>query len=256
MSRYPVGHAKAGQKKFPDQQEMPNNPMTKMPTLQELLDFVKSKGNSTVRFNIETKISPDVADTVPYDVFTKKLVDIIKANGLVDRAMIQSFDWRTIMLAKQLDPRIETVALVWQFGAADCQTPADECSLEAKVGDPTVKSTWTGGLDWWEFGHLGALVQAAGADVVSSNWQVHDPHQGFVDAKDTAHPDYWYQEEDPAIFHAPEVETLREDHGLRVVPYTVNDPKTMQRVIDLGVDGIIADDVPTLLLVAMRNGLR
>ena len=34
--------------------------------------------------------------------------------------MIQSFDWRTIRLAKQLEPRIETVALVWQFAGADC----------------------------------------------------------------------------------------------------------------------------------------
>jgi hypothetical protein len=30
----------------------------------------------------------------------------------------------------------------------------------------------------------------------------------------------------------------------------------MQRVIDLGVDGIISDDPDTLLLVAKRNGLR
>jgi hypothetical protein len=30
----------------------------------------------------------------------------------------------------------------------------------------------------------------------------------------------------------------------------------MQRVIDLGVDGIISDDPVTLILVAKRNGLR
>lgn len=40
-----------------------------------------------------------------------------------------------------------------------------------------------------------------------------------------------------------------------MVPYTVNDEATMQRVIDLGVDGIIFDDVDLLLLVARRNGL-
>ena len=44
--------------------------------------------------------------------------------------------------------------------------------------------------------------------------------------------------------------------GLKVVPYTVNDQPTMQRVIELGVDGIISDDPDTLLLVAKRNGLR
>jgi len=47
-----------------------------------------------------------------------------------------------------------------------------------------------------------------------------------------------------------------QDKGLRVVPYTVNDAATMQRVIDLGVDGIIPNDADTLLLVAKRNGLQ
>lgn len=255
VSRYPAGHPKAGQKKFPNQLEMPNNPSTKISTLQELFDFAKSKGNTTVRFNIETKISPDAADTVPYEIFTENLVDSIEANKLTGRAMIQSFDWRTIILAKRLDSRIETVALVWQFGAPDCQTPADECSLEATVGDPTLTSTWTAGLDWGEFQDLGALVSAAQANVVSANWQVHDPNQGTVEPTDTQDPDYYYKKQDPAIFHGPDLPTLQKQYGLKVVPYTVNDPKTIQRLIDLGVDGIIADDVPTLQLVAMRNGL-
>ena len=49
------------------------------------------------------------------------------------------------MLAKRLDRHSILVALVWQFGAPDCQTLADECSLEARVGDPTLKSPWTAG---------------------------------------------------------------------------------------------------------------
>ncbi len=40
------------------------------------------------------------------------------------------------------------------------------------------------------------------------------------------------------------------------MPYTVDDPAIMQRVVDLGVDGIISDDVDALILVAKRNGLR
>jgi glycerophosphoryl diester phosphodiesterase len=39
------------------------------------------------------------------------------------------------------------------------------------------------------------------------------------------------------------------------VPYTLDDEATIQRVIDLGVDGIISDDVDLLLRVAKRNGL-
>jgi glycerophosphoryl diester phosphodiesterase len=220
-----------------------------MPTLQEVFDLVAASGDDDVRFNIETKISPTADDTAPYDVFTAKLVKAIKDNGLEDRAMIQSFDWRTIRLAKQLEPRIQTVALVWQYAGADCDDIADECSLEAVVGDPSVVSPWTGGLDWWRYKDLGRLVRAAKADVVSSNWQVHDPTQGKVDSTDA------YLVEDPAIYHGPPIPQLQ-NRGLKVVPYTVNDQPTMQRVIDLGVDGIISDDPDTLLLVAKRNGLR
>jgi glycerophosphoryl diester phosphodiesterase len=45
------------------------------------------------------------------------------------------------------------------------------------------------------------------------------------------------------------------DWGLLVVPYTINDEATMQRLIDLGGDGIISDDVVLLIEVARRNGL-
>jgi glycerophosphoryl diester phosphodiesterase len=230
---------------FPHQVRVP----TQMPTLQELFDYVRAHATYPVRFNIETKISPLVDDTVPYDVFTRKLVDAIRANGLEDRAMIQSFDWRTIMLSKQLDPHIETVALVWQFGAPDCQTLTDECSLEARVGDPSLKSPWTNGIDWWRWQDLGKMVTLAHADVVSSNWQVHDPDQGHVNSSD------YYLKQDPAMYHGPTIAVLQRQDHLRVVPYTIDDEATMQHVIDLGVDGIISDDPDLLLRVAKRNGL-
>ncbi|HMJ35118.1 MAG TPA: glycerophosphodiester phosphodiesterase family protein [Baekduia sp.] len=236
------GHLDPG---FPDQV---SQGVQRMPTLQEVFDLVRARGDGDVRFNIETKISPTVDDTVPYDQFTAKLVHAIQANDLQDRAMIQSFDWRTIRLSKRLDASIETVALVWQYAGTDCDELADECSLEAVVGDDTVSSPWTGGLDWWDFRDLGKLVRAADADVVSANWQVHDPDQPHVDSPDE------YLRTDPAIYHGPTVPQLQ-DRGLRVVPYTVDDEATMQHVIDLGVDGIISDYPERLQLVAERNGL-
>jgi glycerophosphoryl diester phosphodiesterase len=122
--------------------------------------------------------------------------------------------------------------------------------LQAVYGDPTVTSPWTGGLDWWDYRDLGRLVRAAGASTVSANWQVHDPRQGVV-----ADPD-WYLRQNPAYFHGPTVRVLQRRDRLKVVPYTVNDEKTMQRVIDLGVDGLISDDPDLAVLVARRNGLR
>jgi glycerophosphoryl diester phosphodiesterase len=232
---------------FPRQQPVPGE---RIPTLREVFDLVHASGRTDVGLNIETKISPLVNDTVDYRVFTNKLVDEIVDAGFAERATIQSFDWRTILLARHLDPRIETVALVWQYGPAECASLADECSLQAVYGDPSVPSPWTAGHDWWHTRDLGVLTVQVGAGTVSSNWQVHDPNQGHVTSPD------WYLKEDPTYFHGPVIATLQDRYKLKVVPYTINDEATMQRVINLGVDGIISDDPDLLVAVAKRNGLR
>jgi glycerophosphoryl diester phosphodiesterase len=232
---------------FPRQVSVPGE---RIPTLGEVFDAVKASGRTDVRLNVETKISPTVDDTADHRTFTRKVVGAVRAAGFTGRTTIQSFDWRTIMLARKLEPKIETVALVWQYGPAECASPADECSLRAVYGDPSVKSLWTGGLDWWRYRDLGTLVRASGATTVSANWQVHDPAQGTFDSPD------WYLRRNPAYFHGPQVPVLQDRHRLKVVPYTINDEPTMQRAIDLGVDGIISDDPDTLILVARRNGLR
>jgi glycerophosphoryl diester phosphodiesterase len=239
-----------GSKTLPAFPQQVAQPGARIPTLQEVFDLARASGRKDIRFNIETKISPLVADTAPYPVFTKLLVRAIEAAGVVHRATIQSFDWRTIMLSRRLDPRIKTVALVWQYGPAECASLADECSLQAVYGDPSVRSPWTGGLDWWKFQDLGKLVRATGASTVSANWQVHDPAQGHVTSTD------WYLRQDPAYYFGPTVAVLQHRDGLSVVPYTVDDEATMQHVIDLGVDGLISDDPALVVKVAIRNGLR
>ncbi|MGC5317890.1 glycerophosphodiester phosphodiesterase family protein [Micromonospora arida] len=79
---------------------------------------------------------------------------------------------------------------------------------------------------------------------------MHDPKQGTVASTD------WYLRENPAYFHGPDVRTLQTRYALNVIPYTVDDATIMQRVIDLGVDGIITDDPDLLVGAATRNGLR
>jgi glycerophosphoryl diester phosphodiesterase len=222
----------------------------KMPTLAQVFKAVRESGRRDIKLNVETKISPvDPEDTVPPEVFASKLVAAIQEAGMTDRTTIQSFDWRTLRESRRLDPSIETVALVWQYGPDECSSLADECSLRAVYDDPSVKSPWTAPQDWWALQDLGALVRGVGASTVSANWQVHDPNQGTVVSED------WYLRENPAYYHGPTVPELQ-DSGLKVIPYTINDAPTMQRVIDLGVDGIISDDHELLIEVAKRNGLR
>ena len=211
---------------------------------------IRESGRRDARLNVETEISPLVPDdTVAPEAFAENLVGEIEAAGMAERTTIQSFDWRTIRESRRLAPEIETVALIWQYGPEECQTLADECSLRAAYDDPALKSPWTALQDWWQTRDVAALVRGAGAATVSANWQVHDPDQVTVGSED------WYLRQDPAYFHGPEVAGLQEQ-GLKVVPYTVNDEATMERVMDLGVDGIISDDHELLIQVAKRNGLR
>lgn len=79
---------------------------------------------------------------------------------------------------------------------------------------------------------------------------MHDPAQGATPSAD------WHLRRDPAYFHGPKVTDLQHRYGLKVVPYTVDDPAVTQRGIDLGVDGIITDYPERLIQVAIRNGLR
>ena len=235
------------QPNLPKQQTVPGE---KMPTLAEVFKAVKDSGRLDIGLNVETKISPLAPDdTLSPDVFASKLVREIRAAGMTHRTTIQSFDWRTLRQSRRLEPKIQTVALVWQYGPAECSSLADECSLRAVYDDPSVKSPWTAPQDWWMVRDLGKLVRDMGASTISANWQVHDPHQGTVVSDD------WYLRENPAYYHGPPVPGLQAQ-GLKVIPYTINDEATMQRVIDLGVDGIISDDHELLIEVAKRNGLR
>ncbi len=95
-------------KSFAQQRAVPG---TKMPTLAEVMALVRKSGNTTVRFDIETKISPLADDTVPPDVFVATLVKALRDAGIAERTAIQSFDWRTLALVQKTAPEIGTIYL-------------------------------------------------------------------------------------------------------------------------------------------------
>ena len=200
-------------KQFPDQRAIPG---TRIPTLKEVFALVRKSGNMRVRFNIETKINPNHPDeTLDPQTFVAKLLGLIEAEGFSDRVMVQSFDWRTLLLVQQQAPSIPTVYLTLQRGSA-----------------PTIvldKATnWTAGFSPADHGgSLPRTIKAAGGAIWS-------PYFGDVTAA--------------LITEAHEL-------GLRIVVWTVNKRDDMARMIELGVDGIISDRPDRLREVAGGKGI-
>lgn len=150
--------------------------------------------------------------------------EIRKAN-IARQVTIQSFDWGSLMRMRQVMPKLPLVALTnYDF---------------LQVGQPG-KSPWLGGIDIDDFG--GDLVKATksfGAAAIS-------PVHGFPqDGKVT----------DPTYKPYVTAEMVKSAHraGMKVIPWTVDDPATMQSLIDKGVDGIISDYPDRVRDVARAN---
>lgn len=218
LQRYDVGRIRPGSDyaaSLPEQQPVDGE---RIPRLADVFTLVQKSGNREVRYNVETKIDPTQPDTtVTPEVFVLALIDVIRAAGMESRTTIQSFDWRTLVLARKLAPEIAIVALTDQ--------QPDEDTME--VGKPGA-SLWLGGFDVDD--HAGSVpktVRALGAKVWS-------PHALDLD---------------------PRLVEEAHELGLTVVPWTVNDPKDMERAIALGIDGLITDYPDRLRSVLESKGI-
>ncbi len=218
LRRYDVGRLKPGSRYaqgFPDQVPVDG---TRIAPLAELFDLVKRAGNATVRFNIETKLSPlKPEETLAPEPFARAVIAEIRKAGVTGRATLQSFDWRTLQVAQSEAPEIATVYLSAQ------QTWLDNIA----VGKPG-PSPWTAGFDIDDHGgSVPRLVKAAGGRIWS-------PFFGDLNAANHA-----------------EARAL----GLSIVPWTVNREEDMARVIALGVDGLITDRPDIARRVMAAQGL-
>jgi glycerophosphoryl diester phosphodiesterase len=215
LRRYDVGRLRPGSAyagQYPDQVPADG---TRIPTLREVYDLARRAGNDDVRFNIETKIDPSQPDLTPEPgTFVGAVLEVVYKAKAARRTMIQSFDWRTLRAVQKAAPEIETV----------CLTSEELGGRQLDRGKPGA-SPWLGGLDADDYGGSAPRLAAA------AKCRVWSPRALDLTA-----------------------DTLAEAHrlGLRVVPWTVNEPAAMRALIDLGVDGIISDR-PDRLREAMRE---
>jgi len=214
LERYDVGRLNPATKyarQFPAQVPADG---ARIPRLADLFALVKKAGNDAVRFNIETKISPEAPDeTLPPVPFARALIAAIRAGGMERRSTIQSFDWRTLKVVQAEAPRIPTVYLSAQQRWLD----------NIRAGDPT-GSAWTAGLKFADYGSVPKMVKAAGGTIWS-------PYFGDLDAAKLA-----------------EAHAL----GLQVIPWTASQPAQIRAMLALGVDGLISDR-PDLVRKAMQK---
>ncbi len=199
-----VGRAAPGSRtaeRFPGQ--VPHDG-ARIPTLADVLALGKRPGTEGLRFNIETKLNPLAPEeTAGPAEFARAVIAVLRAEGMVERANVQSFDWRVLFEARRLAPELSTVCLTVERRWLDN-------ILRGRPGP----SPWTAGLDIDAFGgSVPRLVEAAGCAVWSP------------------------------FYRDLTEETVAEAHalGLRVVVWTVNEVDDMLALARLGVDGIITD---------------
>lgn len=199
----------------------------KIPTLEELMQLIQSYGDKNIVLNIETKSYPDPASAgYKNNADPKKFVEvfnnIVKKYDMEDRVVLQSFDWQTLIEMKKLNPNISTSAL-WQ------EQPSWGRDSESLRRYEKKKSPWLDGLDIKDYqGNPVKAAHAIGADIIS-------PYYTEISKQDV-----------------DEAHSL----GMKVVPWTVNNEKDMNMLLDMGVDGIISDKPWLLKQVLEKRNIK
>lgn len=119
-----------------------------IPTLGEVFELVVRSAAPNLQFNVETKIDPTDARTVPTEAFVAAVVGVVQAHGMSERTTLQSFDWRALVIADRLEPRLRIAALVegtmaspaWHAGI-EGETLVALRALKAKVDILSPEST-------------------------------------------------------------------------------------------------------------------
>ncbi len=217
VKKYDVGTIRPGSKYAENFPDQKPVPGTKVPTLAEVFALVKKSGDTQVKLNIETKVDPNHPENSPEpERFVTLLLALLKKEHFEDRVIVQSFDWRTLQLVQKRAPGIPTAYLTIQLG------PQPNVTLDKQ-------SAWTAGFDpVTHGGTVPAAIKAAGGNIWSPLYM--DVTQESVD----------------------EAHRL----GLQVLPWTVNKPEDMDRMIDMGVDGLISDRPDLLRQEAAKKGVK
>jgi glycerophosphoryl diester phosphodiesterase len=201
---YDVGRLKPGtrySRRYPEQQPVDGE---RIPTLEEAILLIKATCDPATQLWIEVKTNPEKPDLTPApETVANRVVQLLRQQNFTKRARILSFDWRALLQVQKIAPNVATVYL----------------SLEGmrlnniKPGQPGA-SPWMAGLDIDDFsGSIPRAIKAAGG----RHWAP------------------YYKRLTRSL--------LKEARGLgiQIFVWTPDKQRDMERLIEVGVDGIITN---------------
>jgi glycerophosphoryl diester phosphodiesterase len=199
LQAYDVGRLKPDTRyaqTYPEQQPADGQ---RIPTLAQLFERIKARGDDRVRFNVELKLTPQQpALTPPPAAIVQATLDVIRLHRMEQRVSLQSFDWRILQEVKRQAPTIPLAAL----------------TIRQRSLDNLSDGRWTAGLTLPQHGgSVPKMVKAVGA-------QIWSPYFGEL---------------------TPDLLREARSLGLKVIPWTVNDPSAIDNMLSWGVDGLITD---------------
>ena len=213
LQQYDVGRLKPGTDYAKAFPEQQPVDGTRIPRLADLFDLVKKSGNTTVGFDCETKVSPlEPAATLPPDEFARKAIAEIRNAGMERRTMVQSFDWRTLQVIQKEAPEIRTMYLT-SPRTARARRPRQAVAVARGLRPRAA-------LGARSRGRSRPRAEGSGRRTRRSS--------------------------------RPRLLAEARALGIAVIPWTVNDPAMMVKLIDMGVDGIISDR-PDLVQIELRK---
>ena len=218
LQSYDIGGLQAGTDygaRYPDQAFLTGQ---HIPRLEDVAHLLQQPENAHVWLNLEIKSHPErPAATPPLPDYVASILGVLRGEGLLDRVILQSFDWRVLEVIADKSPEVPRSYLTY--------APRADAPMDVNVFEG---SPWIGSASWAQFdGSLPRLISHLGGMV----WSPH--HSDLV----------------------PEDVALAQDLGLIVNTWTVNTGPEINAAIDAGVDGIITDYPGRAQRVLLERGL-
>jgi glycerophosphoryl diester phosphodiesterase len=202
LALYDIGRIKPGSKLAERFPQQQAADGVRIPRLSAAVALAERLTGGTIGYSLEMKRAPgEPALAFDTESAARALAEALAHLNIAPRTTVQSFDWSFLEAFQRLAPDVPTVYLTSEQPNFDTVRRGQS-------------SPWLGGRSPEQTeGSLPRLVHAAGGGIWSPDYRDLRP----VD--------------------------LEEAHrlGLTVVVWTVNDPKDMASLAELGVDGIVTD---------------